>query len=443
MPGAAQFTRTNSEYLSRASNSALQVGNIDFWFALRVYPDSVGGSHGLITKDNSEYRMYLATDNSPIFFAGSDFASVGVISTSTWTFLLGYYDSGTQRVYLSKDGAAFSSTAVVTPPIASGTEFHIGEYVANYMDGRLDSIAYGKSPSGGIAGIINAIRDSLYNSGNGKAYSDLMAQEKTDWGLVSFWNLDELSGTRNDDYGTNHLTDNNTVTSADGIIDGGDVSSSSSSPSSSTLSSSSSSTSSLSSSSSSTSSLSSSSTSSASSSSSSSASSSSSSSTSSGIGSITARGSWLIDEAVKKRWDSRSLEAQFRAVWADPARLDCIALDDSEARAAGPHPMPYCIYEKGEPRVVGNMSGRTRDTEEQIQDIPIQFTVYGRDKTQAKDFAKLVAGAFDKARLEVQDDHLVTIIRGSDFDVRQDDETWSWTIQYTVRIIGTYNSALS
>lgn len=105
--------------------------------------------------------------------------------------------------------------------------------------------------------------------------------------------------------------------------------------------------------------------------------------------------------------------------------------------------MPYCIYEKGEPRVVGNMSGRTRDTEEQIQDIPIQFTVYGRDKTQAKDFAKLVAGAFDKARLEVQDDHLVTIIRGSDFDVRQDDETWSWTIQYTVRIIGTYNSALS
>ncbi len=36
--------------------------------------------------------------------------------------------------------------------------------------------------------------------------------------LVSYWSLDEASGTRNDSHGANHLTDNNTVASAAGKI---------------------------------------------------------------------------------------------------------------------------------------------------------------------------------------------------------------------------------
>lgn len=38
--------------------------------------------------------------------------------------------------------------------------------------------------------------------------------------LVAYWNLDEESGTRFDSVGSNHLTDNNTVTSAAGILNG-------------------------------------------------------------------------------------------------------------------------------------------------------------------------------------------------------------------------------
>lgn len=37
-------------------------------------------------------------------------------------------------------------------------------------------------------------------------------------GLVSYWKLDEAGGQRNDSHGTNHLTDNNTVTQAAGKI---------------------------------------------------------------------------------------------------------------------------------------------------------------------------------------------------------------------------------
>lgn len=36
--------------------------------------------------------------------------------------------------------------------------------------------------------------------------------------LISFWELEEASGTRNDAHGTNHLTDNNTVTQVTGKV---------------------------------------------------------------------------------------------------------------------------------------------------------------------------------------------------------------------------------
>ena len=36
--------------------------------------------------------------------------------------------------------------------------------------------------------------------------------------LISWWNLEEASGQRNDSHGTNHLTDNNTVTQATGRV---------------------------------------------------------------------------------------------------------------------------------------------------------------------------------------------------------------------------------
>jgi hypothetical protein len=66
---------------------------------------------------------------------------------------------------------------------------------------------------------------SLFNSGNGKKYADLTTAEKVD--LVSYWNLDEASGTRKGYNAagaeTNNLTDNNTVGSAtavSGAMDG-------------------------------------------------------------------------------------------------------------------------------------------------------------------------------------------------------------------------------
>jgi len=48
-------------------------------------------------------------------------------------------------------------------------------------------------------------------------YSLPLSSNPSTTSLVSWWSLDEVSGTRNDSHGSNHLTDNNTVGSASGI----------------------------------------------------------------------------------------------------------------------------------------------------------------------------------------------------------------------------------
>lgn len=58
---------------------------------------------------------------------------------------------------------------------------------------------------------------ALYNSGTPRHYADLLTSEKVD--LVSFWNLWEPRGIRFDSHGSTHLTDNNTVGSAQGPVE--------------------------------------------------------------------------------------------------------------------------------------------------------------------------------------------------------------------------------
>lgn len=51
--------------------------------------------------------------------------------------------------------------------------------------------------------------------------ADISTHSTLTTGLVSYWELEETSGTRTDSHGSNDLTDNNTVTSGTGIIGNG------------------------------------------------------------------------------------------------------------------------------------------------------------------------------------------------------------------------------
>lgn len=218
--GAAQFTSSHSDYLSIASNSTLQTG-VDFWIAAWVYLDSTGSATFQVAKHTgtaaaSEFSLaYSGTRFRLNVFVGSttytaDANTFGAPSTSTWYFVMGYWDATNNAVKVSVNGGAFDSTSTTGTVNTTATQFVLGasSVPSSYHNGRLDSVGFGKSPPGGIAAIATTIRDSLYNSGIGKLYADLTSQQKTDWGLVSWWDLGEETGTRFDSHGTNHLAEN-------------------------------------------------------------------------------------------------------------------------------------------------------------------------------------------------------------------------------------------
>lgn len=226
---AAQFTSANSESLSVADNATLPEGDIDFWIAGWGYLDSVAGDKSVLSKfgaagnrsfllqnitTSGRLRFYITHDGTTLANAthGTD------IVISTWYFFMAYHDAVSNTIGISLNGGAFATTAHTTGVFDSSAAFRLGgrDDASEYYGGRLDSVAFGKSPVGGLAALAATIRDRLYASGSGLYYSDLASAEKTAWGLASWWDLDEASGTRSDSHGTNNLTDNNTVTQAGG-----------------------------------------------------------------------------------------------------------------------------------------------------------------------------------------------------------------------------------
>lgn len=221
-PLAANFVRTSSQSLTIVDNASLSGGDIDMWGACWFYMESaVEGA--LMAKygaaGSREYSFYYNT-SSPAIIASSDGTAItsrtyAATAINTWWFAMWYHDAVNNLLAITRNNAAFLTTAFAGGIFDSAAEFAVGSFGgANYMNGLIDSACIGKSPVGGIAGLATTIRDSLYNSGNGKKYSDLTASEKTDWGLISFWDLDGV----NDAHGSNHLTNNNGVTFVAGKV---------------------------------------------------------------------------------------------------------------------------------------------------------------------------------------------------------------------------------
>jgi hypothetical protein len=164
-----------------------------------------------------------------VFFTDASFANPvagGTIpaANTSWYHLLMYHDSVNDVVGIRVNGGTpVTVTTGGKTPLGSTAEFRVGGREISpesHVDGRIDSVAFGKSPPGGIASILSTLTSRLYNGGSGLVYDDLSGDEKTAWGLVSWWNLDELSGNRNDSHGTNHLTSNNSVGYDGGIASG-------------------------------------------------------------------------------------------------------------------------------------------------------------------------------------------------------------------------------
>ena len=120
----------------------------------------------------------------------------------TWT------DEGQADLWVDGESVlTFTKAANVNSP----SSFTLGGSGAGGQEfiGTIDSALLADYPLSG------AEVAELYNAGAGLTYSDLPESLKTN--LVSWWDLDELSGTRYDRHGTNHLTEtfSNVLTNSD------------------------------------------------------------------------------------------------------------------------------------------------------------------------------------------------------------------------------------
>lgn len=226
---AAQFTRANNESLSRADNAGLSGSDRDITFACWVYFDTLGTECNLIAKWGSagtqrEYRLIKNSSDQFRFVVTSDGATsvncptVGsqsiVPTTGQWYLMIAWHDSVANTInYTINDDNTNLKSASHSAGIFDGTAaFEIGRngLSSGAHNGRIKAAAMWDRV------LTAAERTALYNYSRGRSYASLTTTEKVS--LVSWWELTELSGSRADSHGTNTLTDNNTVTQAQGIF---------------------------------------------------------------------------------------------------------------------------------------------------------------------------------------------------------------------------------
>ena len=206
---ARDFELANVEYFTLADNTDLSTGDIDFTFGCWVNMESQAADMQIMAKwttggNQREYRILyqqstnrlrVAVSADGIAASGSLNADTfGAVATGTWYFVVAWHDSVNNLLGISVNGT--SDTTAYTTGVFNGTSvFDIGAFGAGTQpfDGLIDEAFLYKK-------VLTADqREWLYNSGNGRAQSELaelqtMAGAVTPAGTLVNKTLKVLSG---------------------------------------------------------------------------------------------------------------------------------------------------------------------------------------------------------------------------------------------------------
>lgn len=174
----ASFITANSEYLSCSSNASLQMsGNTDFTITAWVNMGSIGATQSLVTKDDDaansrDYTLDFGIGEGFRFYVqggGTYIVASGVGATSTWYFLVAWYDSSNGQLHLRiDDTTTYNSTTGATGTDASAAQFRIGarEYSGfeDYASATIDEVGLWKRK------LTGSEITQLYNGGSGLTY---------------------------------------------------------------------------------------------------------------------------------------------------------------------------------------------------------------------------------------------------------------------------------
>ena len=173
---AAEFNDSNLEYLSCTSNTSLQTGDIDFTIAAWVYRVAGGqgyDDHVYVSKDSASNREFVLASseyygaNYTFFQYGANVATISGLTVNTWHFLVGWYDSLANLLYVQLDDGTPASVSASGFTVGSA-DFRIGARAYSgaegYCKGKIDEVGFWKRV------LTSGERTQLYNGGSGLAY---------------------------------------------------------------------------------------------------------------------------------------------------------------------------------------------------------------------------------------------------------------------------------
>lgn len=215
----------NSGYVGKLTSTALEVSHTDSfivggWFeptTSSVNPASImgkGENQGFSSHSNLSYSIRLTAGGSVQFktrISSTSDASITAnegIALNTSHFILAWVNASTGDWGIQiDDNEPATGIISLTAFTDDGAEFRIGRTNATFgfsgRPGYRDEWFFCKNPPDFDAALL--VAQFLYNDGLGLNYASLTNDMKTTLGLVSWWGLDEASGTRFDSHGNEDL----------------------------------------------------------------------------------------------------------------------------------------------------------------------------------------------------------------------------------------------
>ncbi len=126
-----------------------------------------------------------------------------------WQHIFMQFDSGGDLLGIRVNNQALKTSALTTVVQQSTIGLEIGSYLGgNFWDGSIDSVMCGCEAAGMTSSFAD-IAAALYNGGKGLKYADLTAANKTAYGLVEAWDMeDDTTG----EHASVALTENGSIT---------------------------------------------------------------------------------------------------------------------------------------------------------------------------------------------------------------------------------------
>jgi len=199
----------STQYFVINDNASLDNGAGDFWVFVHFRKNAAGSAQqSIVSKYDSgantrEWEFYSSNGQSIGFATSSDglvgtYVSAvrgnGSITLGQWHSAFGYLDQSAGNIGLILDGlAAVESVQAAiydgTAPLRVGTTTVSGAaWLPSCFAGDIALIAMGK----GNTETLPNIQAAIYNGGNPISWESVTTANKTDWGLISWWECNEF-----------------------------------------------------------------------------------------------------------------------------------------------------------------------------------------------------------------------------------------------------------